>query len=255
MSDHSSIEWTDSTWNPIRGIAPNRWQCRKISPGCDNCYASTMNHRWGGAEYSATLEPHVYLDAQILELPLKWKQPRRVFVCSMTDLFGDWVPRSWIDQVWRVMQAAPQHQFQVLTKRPSRMATFVGTIWDSHARGVLPNVWLGTSIELNRFAWRANPLRATPAAVRFVSAEPLLGLLQSLDLSGIDWLIAGGESGASHRPLDLDWVRDLRDRCQANGTAFFFKQVGGRTHAAGGRLLDGRTWDEYPEPRLVEATA
>jgi protein gp37 len=201
----------------------------------------------------------VFLDQRVLNQPLSWKEPRRVFVCSMTDLFGDWVPVSWIEDVFRVMASATRHQFQVLTKRPSRMAEVVpivyDRIWGYVPHAPLPNVWLGTSIELNRYAWRANPLRHTPAAVRFISAEPLLGPLPALDLGGIDWLITGGESGARHRPLDLDWVRDLRDRCQAAHVAFFHKQNGGRTHAAGGRLLDGRTWDEYPKPQRELAHA
>lgn len=262
MSDHSAIEWTDSTWNPIRGIGPNRWQCQKISPGCDNCYASTMNHRWGGNEYptAPTSNFAVRLDPDALELPFKWRQPRRVFVCSMTDLFGEWVSQEWVDNVLDVMTRAPQHQFQVLTKRPGRMAEMLSLAYDhlfgpSHARRWADNIWLGTSIELNRYAWRANPLRATPAAVRFVSAEPLLGPLPSLDLTGIDWLITGGESGHGHRKCAPEWVRDLRDRCQGSGTAFFHKQWGGRTHAEGGRELDGRTWDEFPEPRRELAHA
>jgi protein gp37 len=258
VSDHSAIEWTDATWNPIRGFAPDRWMCQKISPGCDNCYASTMNHRWGGAEYPrAQQQPWprtvVHLDEKTLRLPLSWNQPRRIFVCSMTDLFGDWVPVAWVEQIWRVMASAPQHQFQVLTKRPSMMTNTVPAvydrIWGYVEHRPLENVWLGTSIELDRFAWRANQLRATPAAVRFISAEPLLGSLPSLDLTGIDWLVTGGESGARHRPMDAQWARDLRDRCQAAGVAFFHKQNGGRTHAAGGRELDGRTWDEFPTVR------
>jgi protein gp37 len=256
MADHSAIEWTDATWNPIRGFEPNRWQCAKISPGCDNCYASTMNHRWGGSEYAnAGTTPRVFLDDRVLKQPLSWREPRRVFVCSMTDLFGDWVPQAWVDAMFTVMWQAKQHQFQVLTKRPSRMCEMLERHYRSIQRSPLPNVWIGTSIELNRYAWRANPLRATPAAVRFVSAEPLLGPLPALDLTGIDWLITGGESGARHRPCEPDWVRDLRDRCALTGTAFFHKQWGGRTHAAGGRLLDGRTWNEYPEPRRELAHA
>lgn len=278
MSDKSSIEWTDASWNPIRGVAPNRHMCRKISPGCDNCYASTMTARFGGQAYSYDQVGEVRLDEKALWMPLSWKEPRRIFVCSMTDLFGEWVPGYWIDQIFAVMAWAPQHQFQVLTKRPSLMLKYLtaagrlGEIENARcdvcvrSGGIcgypgddcglladttlpLPNVWLGTSIELDRFAWRANVLRECPAALRFVSAEPLLGPLPSLDLTGIDWLIAGGESGAHHRPLELDWVRDLRDRSVAAGAAFFFKQVGGRTHAEGGRELDGRTWSEFPVAR------
>ena len=248
MSANSSIEWTDNTWNPIRGLGLNRWQCQKISPGCDNCYASTMNHRWGGDEYlpSSTLWPAVRLDEQALSLPSTWKTPRRVFVCSMTDLFGEWVPPDWQHAIFEVMRECPQHQFQVLTKRPSIMQYFARSYYVG--RSPLPNVWLGVSIEDDRYCWRAEVLKKIPAAVRFISAEPLIGPLPSLPLEGIDWLIAGGESGSRHRPMDVDWVRELRDASVGADppTAFFFKQWGGRTHAAGGRLLDGRTWDEYP---------
>lgn len=301
MSDKTAIEWADSSWNPIRGIAPNRHMCQKISPGCDNCYASTQVHRFGGQEYSYDHVGEVRLDEKALLLPLTWKEPRRVFVCSMTDLFGEWVPQDWIDQLFGVMALTPWHTYQVLTKRPSRMRDYLTQLvqgpWaarvtvdgrpgtDVHFRmtGVLcdlfprcpaatlnrasawqderwpdgdgflrewplPNVWLGTSIELDRFTWRANVLRQCPAAVRFISAEPLLGPLPSLDLDGISWLIAGGESGARHRACMPAWVTDLRDRSQEAGTAFFFKQWGGRTHAEGGRVLGGRTWDEFPTP-------
>lgn len=255
MSDRSSIEWTDASWNPLRGIPPNRHMCSKISPGCDNCYASTMTARFGGTEYP----PHqtdieVRLDEKALNAPLSWKEPRRIFVCSMTDIFGEWVPMDWLPRIWQVMWRAPQHQYQVLTKRPSRMLEFTSKWYrqtgDNPLRDLdfFSHVWLGTSIELDRYTWRAEVLRDCPASVRFVSAEPLLGPLPSLRLQGIDWLIAGGESGIKHRPMEADWVRDLRDRSVAADTAFFFKQWGGRTHAAGGRQLDGRTWDEYPKP-------
>jgi protein gp37 len=230
--------------------------CRKISPGCDNCYASSMNYRFGGQEYKfeGARVGEVRLDEKALQTPLTWKEPRRVFVCSMTDLFGEWVPDAWIERMFAVMHLASQHQFQVLTKRPSRMREYLARIpMHPTSDAPLPNVWLGTSIELDRFTWRANVLRECPAAVRFVSAEPLLGPLPSLDLTGISWLIAGGESGVGHRPCEPDWVGDLRDRSMAAGTAFFFKQWGGRTHAAAGRMLDGRTWDDYPRPLVTTA--
>lgn len=249
MSDHTKIEWSDASWNPIRGVSPNRHMCQKISPGCDHCYASGMNYRFGGQEYSFGGVGDVRLDEKALRLPLTWKEPRRIFVCSMTDLFGEWVPQEWINAMLTVMWQAPQHQFQVLTKRPSVMRDALSDHYRSIQRSPLENVWLGTSIELDRFSWRANVLRDCPAAVRFVSAEPLLGPLPSLSLVGIDWLIAGGESGIRHRPCEADWVRDLRDRSQAADTAFFFKQWGGRTHAEKGRELDGRTWSEYPTVR------
>jgi protein gp37 len=177
-----------------------------------------------------------------------------VFVNSMSDLFHRDVPATYIERVWWQMALAHQHTFQVLTKRPKRMRQVVRALYGGEgfalaalgAEAPLPNVWLGTSIETNTYVSRADHLRATPAAVRFVSAEPLLGALNDLELDGIDWLIAGGESGSGHRPVDPGWVRDLRDRCQAAGVAFFFKQWGGRTPKSGGRELDGRTWDEMP---------
>lgn len=248
MSDKSAIEWTDASWNPIRGTTFDRWMCQKISPGCDNCYASAFNQRWGGMEYprEGSLNESAWrLDMKALHAPTHWKRPRRIFVCSMTDLFGDWVTDSWLSDVFSVMRATPQHTYQVLTKRPQRMRDWItGPYWNGL---VLPNCWLGVSVELDRFAWRAKMLGDIPAAVRFVSAEPLLGPLPSLSLTDIDWLITGGESGPQHRPLDAEWVRDLRDRSQANGTAFFHKQNGGRTPKAGGRLIDGCEWNEYPQ--------
>lgn len=282
MSDNSAIEWCDSSWNPIRGTTFDRWMCQKISPGCDNCYASTFNQRWGGMEYprDGRLNDSAWrLDIKALHVPTHWKRPRRIFVCSMTDLFGDWVSDSWLSDVFSVMRATPQHTYQILTKRPQRMRDWItGPYWNGL---VLPNAWLGVSVELDRYAWRAKMLADIPAAVRFVSAEPLLGPLPSLELgcpdcSGrgvdpsictddgcdhspedwckrcdgkgrlVDWLITGGESGQKHRPLDAEWVRDLRDRSLANGTAFFHKQNGGRTPKAGGRLIDGKEWSEYP---------
>src|SRR5262245_12001360 len=235
MSSQSSIEWTDSTWNPVTG-------CTEISPGCDNCYARTFSERFRGVPghpyqqgFDLTLWP------ARLELPLQWRQPRRIFVNSMSDLFHESVPSEFIHRVFEVMQKADWHIFQVLTKRPRRMADMASELpWPGH-------IWAGTSVELDRYTWRANHcLRRVPAAVRFVSAEPLLGALPSLKLDHLHWVITGGESGARHRPCDPDWVRDLRDRCRAAGVAFFFKQWGGRTPKAGGRELDGRTWDEIP---------
>src|SRR6266498_1504152 len=207
----------------------------------------------------------VALHPDTLAAPLGWRRPRLVFVNSMSDLFHARVPDTFIASVFAVMHEADQHTFQVLTKRPTRMARLLGSErfegqvvaevmgWRQQHDGLAlswpaRNVWLGTSIESDRYTWRADQLRGTPAAVRFLSLEPLLGPLPSLDLEGIDWVIVGGESGPRHRPLDLDWVRELRDRCLAAGVAFFFKQWGGRTPKAGGRLLDGRTWDAQPVP-------
>lgn len=242
----SSVEWTDNSWNPIRGTDKNRWMCKHRSPGCDYCYADTMNHRWGGSHYLPIGDgvPEVTLSEKILLEPMKWKRPALTFVCDMTDLFGEWVPRDYQERMFDVMRQCPQHTFQVLTKRPDVMYNFM------REREPLPNVWLGVSIEMDRFHWRANILCATPAAIRFISAEPLLGPLPTLNLNGIDWLIAGGESGARHRPCDLGWVRDLRDRCQAKDIAFFFKQWGGRTHAEGGCEIDGLEIKQFPQPRL-----
>jgi protein gp37 len=270
VSDKSAIEWTDATWNPLRARPElGRWYCQKISPGCDNCYASRLNKRFGGWEYPDS-DPHrhpvapIQLHERTLMQPHRWKAPRIVFVCSMTDIAGEWVPFEWFHAMWTVMAETPRHTYQVLTKRPSLLRASIER-FQQDAPGFgpypLPNVWIGSTIESDAYVWRANVLRRTPAAVRFVSAEPLLSGLPSLDLTGIDWLIAGGESGGpadramtetgepQPKPWALDAVRDLRDRCVANGTAFFHKQWGGRTPKAGGRLLDGRTWDQFPEPR------
>lgn len=242
MSDKSAIEWTDATWNPITG-------CSKVSPGCAHCYAERLSLRFGtsvGPWTPANAAANVILHEERLGVPLAWHQPRMVFVNSMSDLWHELVPDAFIVRVFDVMARAPQHTFQVLTKRPERMAAWfrgAGREW-----GVcpLPHLWLGVSVENDRWVSRAGPLRSVPAAIRFVSAEPLLGPLPSLDLSDLDWLIVGGESGPVHRPMDVAWVRHLRDAAKSSGTAFFFKQWGGRTPKSGGRELDGRTWDEYP---------
>ncbi|TBL44273.1 phage Gp37/Gp68 family protein [Verrucosispora sp. SN26_14.1] len=263
----TAIEWTEKTWNPTTG-------CDRISAGCDNCYALTLAKRlkgMGSAKYQTDGDPRtsgpgfgVAVHPDTLDAPLHWRTGRRVFVNSMSDLFHARIPRDFAARVFAAMAATPQHTYQVLTKRPERMARIVNdAAWRSSvylhesvlkprgpARDIppwpLPNVWLGTSIESDEHAGRADHLRATPAAVRFISAEPLLGPLPSLDLARVDWLIAGGESGPGARPMHPDWARDLRDRCQAADVAFFFKQWGGRTPKANGRELDGRTWDQYP---------
>lgn len=238
MADHSAIEWTEATWNPVTG-------CHQVSPGCAHCYAKTFAERWRG------IAGHPYehgFDLQLrperLEQPLKWKRPRMIFVNSMSDLFHEDIPADYISQVFDVMGAAKQHTFQILTKRQNRLATLAPELaWH-------PNIWMGVSIENRRFVHRADALRTVDAAVRFISAEPLLGPLEDLDLAGIQWLIAGGESGAHHRPMRIEWVRDLRERCAAQGVEFFFKQWGGRTPKVGGRELDGRTWDNLPKAEL-----
>jgi protein gp37 len=240
MSESSRIEWTEATWNPVTG-------CTKVSPGCAHCYAETFAERFRGVprhpyEHGFDLQ----LRTERLSLPLAWKRPRRVFVDSMSDLFHEDVPEDFIQKVFGVMQAASRHQFQILTKRHDRLAEIAPRLpWPE-------NVWMGVSIENNRFVVRADRLRSVPAVVRFISAEPLLGPLPDLDLAGIDWLIAGGESGPRHRKPKSEWFADLRDQCHAAGVPFFFKQWGGRNPKASGRLLDGRTWDEYPTARSRE---
>jgi protein gp37 len=258
----TAIEWTEETWNPTTG-------CDRISAGCDHCYALTLAKRlkaMGSPKYQTDGDPRtsgpgfgVAAHPDTLDAPLHWRTGRTVFVNSMSDLFHHEVPVTFIGSVWNTMGLTPRHTYQVLTKRPARARTVLtqwaraGWSWRRHdltwcgpLDGPLPNVWLGTSIESDEHTIRAEHLRRTPAAVRFISAEPLLGPLPSLDLTGIDWLIAGGESGPHARPMNPTWVRDLRDRCQEAGVAFFFKQWGGRTPKANGRELDGRTWNESP---------
>jgi protein gp37 len=234
MADNSRIEWTEATWNPVTG-------CSKVSPGCAHCYAETFAERWRGTEghpYQQGFDLRLW--SERLEVPLRWRRPRVVFVNSMSDLFHERIPDEFIHQVFDVMTRADWHVFQILTKREQRMRELAEHLtWPA-------NVWMGVSIENRRFVHRADALREVPAAVRFISAEPLLGPLEGLRLDAIDWLIAGGESGPRHRRVGIDWVRDLRDRCADEDVAFFFKQWGGRTAKTGGRLLDGRTWDEMP---------
>jgi protein gp37 len=234
MADNSAIEWTEATWNPVTG-------CSKVSPGCAHCYAETFAERWRG------LTGHPYeqgfdlkLWPERLEIPLRWRRPRTIFVNSMSDLFHEAIPDGFISEVFEVMLRADWHVFQVLTKRPERLEALADDLpWP-------PHVWMGVSIENRRFVHRADHLRRTPAEIKFISAEPLLGPLERLDLADIDWLIAGGESGPRHRPMRIEWARDLRDRCADENVAFFFKQWGGIRSKTGGRVLDGRTWDELP---------
>lgn len=234
MSEKSAIEWTDSTWNPVTG-------CTKVSPGCKHCYAETFAERWRGIPghpYERGFDLRLWPDR--LDLPLTWKKPRTIFVNSMSDLFHEDVPEDFIQLVFDVMARADWHIFQILTKRSERLASLASRLpWPS-------NVWQGVSVENTRYIRRIDHLRQATAAVRFLSLEPLLGPLPGLPLAGIDWVIVGGESGPIHRRIDPSWVRDIRDQCLAAGVAFFFKQWGGRTPRAGGRLLDGRIWDEMP---------
>jgi protein gp37 len=243
MGDKSSIEWTEATWNPTTG-------CDRTSPGCDNCYALTLAKRlkaMGTAKYQndgddRTSGPgfKLTLHEDSLDIPRTWSRPRVVFVNSMSDLFHEDVPIDFVAQVFEVMRSTPQHTYQVLTKRSRRLRQVASKLpWPE-------NVWMGVSVESDRYKFRIRDLRAVPAAVRFVSAEPLLGPLGNLDLSGIDWLIAGGESGPRARAVELEWSQQIRDQCIEADVRFFFKQWGGRTPKAGGRVLDGRTWDEYP---------
>jgi protein gp37 len=228
----SKIEWTDATWNPVTG-------CTEVSPGCAHCYAKRFAERFRGVpghpfEHGFDLQ----LRPERLDEPLHWRKPRRVFVCSMADLFHDKVPEAFIHGVWLVMEAAREHTFQVLTKRPERIAGLFATCPEFESHWPLPNVWLGTSIENDRFVGRADHLRQTPAAVRFVSAEPLLGPLPSLDLTGLDWLIIGGESGPGFRPMKAEWALDLIDRAHDAGVSVFVKQSSGLRHGMQGDLPD-----------------
>jgi len=232
MADHSAIEWTEATWNPTTG-------CTKISPGCDRCYAERITQRFPTnfpSGFELTLRPLA------LDLPLRWRKPRTIFVNSMSDLFHGDVPDTYIAQVFDVMARCPQHTFQVLTKRAVRLASLAPQLrWP-------PHVWMGVSVESPAYTWRVDYLRKVPAAVRFISAEPLLAALPSLNLSGIHWLIAGGESQPGARRADMNWFRDLRDQCVAAGVGFFLKQLGGHPSKRSGEraLLDGRRWIEPP---------
>lgn len=239
MAQGSGIEWTESTWNPITG-------CTKISAGCKHCYAERMARRLqaiGQANYSEgfrlTLQPHM------LDLPLHWRKPQVIFVNSMSDLFHRDVPLEYIQRVFDVMRRAHWHRFQVLTKRADRLAALDRELdWPM-------NVWMGVSIENDSTRSRLDHLRATRAHTRFLSLEPLLGPLRALDLGGIDWVIVGGESGPGARPMQVEWVLELRDQCTDAGVPFFFKQWGGTNKKKAGRLLEGRTWDEMPRTVLA----
>lgn len=245
MADGSGIEWTEATWNPTTG-------CDRISAGCDNCYALTLAKRlkaMGNPKYQADGDPRtsgpgfaITEHPSALDIPRRWSAPRVIFVNSMSDLFHSRVSSSFIKDVFEVMEDTPRHTYQLLTKRPRRAARMAEELpWPS-------NVWLGVSVESADQLGRLDELRRVPAATRFVSAEPLLGSLAGIDLAAMHWLIAGGESGPKHRPLDPEWVRELRDACRDQSVAFFFKQWGGRTPKTNGRELDGRLYDEMPVP-------
>ena len=237
MAQSSPIEWTESTWNPVTG-------CTKISPGCKNCYAERMAERlrlMGQPNYANGFD--LTLQPQALELPLRWKKPQRIFVNSMSDLFHEDVPVAFIEKVFEVMRRASWHQFQVLTKRATRLAELSGSlVWS-------PNIWMGVSVESAAYTNRIDQLRHTGACVKFLSIEPLLGAVGVLDLTKIDWVIVGGESGPGAREMKRVWVTDIRRQCRAARVAFFFKQWGGVNKKRTGRTLDGRTYDEMPSMR------
>jgi len=247
MADSSAIEWTDATWNPVTG-------CTKISRGCDNCYAERFSERFRGVPghpfqsgFDLTLRP------ERLKQPLNWKRSRLIFVNSMSDLFHKDVPRAFIDQVFDTMEHAHWHTFQILTKRSSLMARYLKVRYGAGAAP--PHMWCGVSVEVAQAKGRIAHLRGAPASMRFLSLEPLLGPLGRLDLTGIDWVIVGGESGPGARPMHPDWVRDIRDQCLTQGNAFFFKQWGGLRPKSGGRTLDNREWSEYPRAQEMLAAA
>lgn len=250
MAQLSPIEWTDVTWNPVAG-------CSVTTAGCTNCYAMRMAARleaMGIDKYSGLTRKSggrsvwtgkVLLDEKALSSPLSWRKSRTVFVNSMSDLFHDEVPTAFIRRVWDIMRDTPQHTYQVLTKRPERMQTLLS----SDQFSILENVWVGTSVEDSPVLDRVEHLRLTPAAVRFISFEPLIGSVGEVNLGGVDWAIVGGESGPRARPMSAAWVDEIEQACRASSTAFFFKQWGGRNKKATGRTLNGRTYDEMPSRR------
>ena len=235
MAGASRIEWTETTWNPVTG-------CTKVSAGCKHCYAGRMSRRlrlMGLEKYRNEFEVTTHEGA--LADPFRWRKPRLVFVNSMSDLFHEAVPRRFVAAVFDVMNRASRHTYQVLTKRPGRAVELGRRLaWT-------PNIWLGASVESERWLERADILRGSSASVKFLSLEPLLGPLPGLDLNGIDWVIVGGESGPGARPMEGGWVREIRAKCSDSEVPFFFKQWGGLNKKRKGRTLDGRTWDEMPE--------
>jgi protein gp37 len=238
MAEDSAIEWTDSTWNPVTG-------CTKISAGCDNCYAERLSERFRGVAghpfssgFDLTLRPGR------LDLPLRWNSPRKIFVTSMSDLFHKGVPREFVDQVFDTMERASWHVFQILTKRSSRMRDYIRARYGP--TGAPGHLWLGVSVEDRSKVSRVRHLRQAFAQIRFLSIEPLIGEIPDLPLDGIGWVIVGGESGPSARPIEPFWVRQIRDQCLAAGVPFFFKQWGGLRAKSGGRTLDGREWSQWP---------
>lgn len=247
MAQLSDIEWTDITWNPVAG-------CLVITPGCTNCYAMRMAARleaMGVRKYEGLTRKSgkryvwtgkIRLDEAALQAPLKWRKPRKIFVNSMSDLFHPDVPAGFVAKVWSVMEQTPRHTYQILTKRPERMREVITTL----GLPALEHVWLGTSVEDAAVLPRLDDLRATPAIIRFVSFEPLIGSVAGANLDNIHWAIVGGESGPRARPMDKEWVEEIRLACLTSGAAFFFKQWGGKNKKAAGRLLHGREWNNLP---------
>jgi protein gp37 len=259
MRNSTQIEWTDSTWNPTTG-------CTQVSDGCDHCYALTLARTRLADGYLRRL-PVVQTEANVadpfavrtweerLSQPVRWADSRRIFVNSMSDLFHKDIPESFVRRIFEVMLRVDRHIYQVLTKRPGRAVRFFERNQDLFPEGRVPaHIWMGTSVENQSVAYRVAQLRSLPAVVRFLSCEPLLGPL-TLDLTGIHWVIVGGESGADFRPLDLDWARSIREQCGEAGVAFFFKQIGGRTPKSGGRTLDGEIYDAYPDLDVITSQA
>lgn len=254
VAQASKIEWTDVTWNPVAG-------CTIESAGCTNCYAMRMAARlaaMGSPKYvgltrksggRAIWTGKVALDVRSLSAPYKWRKPRKVFVNSMSDLFHPGVPDEFIARVWRVMAETSQHTYQVLTKRPDRMRELLS----DPLFGSAPNVWIGTSVEDAPVLHRIDDLRAIPGFIKFISFEPLIGPVGTVDLTDIDWAIVGGESGPRSRPIEPAWVQEIKEQCHRYGTAFFFKQWGGVTPKSGGRTLEGKEWSEYPITRQENA--
>lgn len=243
MGEKSGIEWTDSSWNPVTG-------CTKVSAGCAFCYAERLAKRLQMMNPNGKYRNgfRLTLHEKDIELPLSWKEPKTIFVNSMSDLFHEQVPFPFIKRVFDTMEKANWHTFQILTKRPHLMKQFM----NEYYKKILPNVWLGTSIENDKVLYRLNELKKVKAAIRFVSFEPLLGPVGKVDLRGIHWAIVGGESGPHHRPIKREWIYEIRRQCRKYGVAFFFKQWGGLTSKSGGRILDGRTYDEYPKEPLLK---
>jgi protein gp37 len=247
MASTTTIEWTDATWNPVTG-------CTKISKGCDNCYAERFSERFRGtpghpfeAGFDLTLRP------ERVDQPLRWRQPRMIFVNSMSDLFHKKIPQQFITSVFNTMEQANWHTFQVLTKRSSLLRDFLRR---RYGEGRGPNhIWLGVSVEDGSKKSRVRHLQEAPAGVRFLSIEPLIGPIGKLDLTDIDWVIVGGESGPGARPMKAEWVREIRDQCEESGVSFFFKQWGGLRPKSGGRELDGREWSQFPEPPALHSVA